>query len=277
VATDLGLSRLNVPSQAWEHYLPDPAASPPMRKTSCSELYTGLLKILPKPAVPESGFEGFYNQLFNDLARFRPRFLQGYVKTKPPAERGCADIQFLAKEIKDFKTLKTELLMTTPIASPDFECLLRNFGGKESRDPAWRDYLLFLVAAPGDKSRLYEIGLLEMLAFFPGDSKVGEAFIRLLKTEENPLPAVRHFPKVLGKKGVPVLIESIDRFQEDIDLLHSIGDALGETTRFYLSIDGTIQPLPPGDTGKGHLIFSKDLFITQWKVWWKAHKSKYPP
>lgn len=74
VATDLGLSRWNRKSSRWTNYLPMPSATPPLRETSCPDLYRHLTETLPhsgwsdvQPAASP------YHQLMENLAKLRPR------------------------------------------------------------------------------------------------------------------------------------------------------------------------------------------------------------
>jgi hypothetical protein len=74
IATDLGLSNWNRKTSKWKNYVPDPSASPPMRETSCPDLYRQLIGTRPRSgwneAMPASSP---YHQLIETLARLRPR------------------------------------------------------------------------------------------------------------------------------------------------------------------------------------------------------------
>lgn len=74
VATDLGLSRWNRKTSKWQNYVPDPSANPPVRETTCPDLYRQLRETLPRSgwneAMPASSP---YHQLMETLARLRPR------------------------------------------------------------------------------------------------------------------------------------------------------------------------------------------------------------
>lgn len=275
VATDLGLSRWDRRLKRWDHYVPDPDASPPMRQTTCEALYTTLLDTLPDKFIPGSDFEGYYVQLFYTLAHFRPSFLKSYVKTKPAGRWGCADLRFLAKETKDFQTLNEEVIQNRPIRSPHFECLLDGFDGKGSRDVGWRDFLLSILELPGNENAHLRSKALEKLKAFSGDLKVGEAIVRILKTASRPWYEAELLPIILGKRSVPYLIEAMDRFKDDVDVLRSIGQALQDTTGHYWDYDRGIQPLPENEAGRYVRVLSKERFIAHWKAWWEAHKSEY--
>ncbi|HEY5292464.1 MAG TPA: tetratricopeptide repeat protein [Burkholderiales bacterium] len=74
VATDLGLSSWNRKTSKWKNYVPDPSASPPMRETSCPDLYRQLTDTLPRSGWNEvMPASSPYHQLTETLARLRPR------------------------------------------------------------------------------------------------------------------------------------------------------------------------------------------------------------
>lgn len=83
VASDMGLSRRTLGgAERWQHYVPDPSATPPMRPTTCETLYTRLLDTLPRETV-ENGSGSYQAQLLAPLKRFRPRYLDGYLRSQP--------------------------------------------------------------------------------------------------------------------------------------------------------------------------------------------------
>jgi hypothetical protein len=282
VATDVGLSRWDRQAKKWAHYVPDPAASPPMRPTTCAALYTDLLKVLPRTFDPQSPYPEitFHTQLFDSLKRFRPQFLIRYVKAMPPADWGCDELTVLAKGSADFQALKTNLLSLQPISSPHFECILRGFAEKNSRDPEWRDLLLSLFEKPGEKGVDRDDVVLDLLRGFPGDTKVGEALAHRLKTAPDPGREAKLLPTMLGEKSVPLLIEALDRFtvqDHSGSPLHAIVEALVQATHVSISPNGTIQPVPPNADHDRYEVSEKALphVISRWKQWWAAHKTEY--
>lgn len=72
VATDLGLSVWDRNHRQWEHFLPDPNASPPVKPIHCDELYRSLLAALPRDMLPAAEFGSYFLQLRNHLEHFRP-------------------------------------------------------------------------------------------------------------------------------------------------------------------------------------------------------------
>ena len=76
VATDLGLSRFDRRSKTWDHFAPNPTASPPMKPMSCATIYTELLKTLPRVVNGAFNFGDAHSQLSETLKRFRPQFLK---------------------------------------------------------------------------------------------------------------------------------------------------------------------------------------------------------
>lgn len=282
VATDLGLSRWDRQAKKWAHYVPDPAASPPMRPTTCAALYTDLLKVLPRTFDPQSPYPEItlHTQLFDSLKRFRPQFLIRYVKAMPPADWGCGELTVLAKGSADFQAFKTNLLSLRPISSPHFECTLRGFAEKNSRDPEWRDLLLSLFKNPGEKGADRDDVVLDLLRGFPGDTKVGEALVHRLKTAPNPGREAELLPAMLGEKSVPLLIEALDRFtdrERSGHIQHAIVRALVQSTHLSISPNGTVQPVPPNADPDRYQVSEKALphVISRWKQWWAVHKAEY--
>ncbi len=282
VATDLGLSRLNRKLKKWDHYLPDPDAITPMRQTTCAKLYTGLLDTLPKKSDTNLDFEGAYIQQFNSLAHFRPDFLRGYVKKKPSLDWDCHDLSFLGKDAKDFNSLKTEVISFRPVGSPHFECLLDGFGKKGNREPEWRDLLFSIVGLSRDENYRLRFEALSILKSFPGDKKVGEMAVSLLKDVQlgkrlrgDEELVFELLPITLGKKSVPILMEALNRFRDD-KAIENIGEALEKATNYYWRPETkTIEPLSENQPEHYFKISFKDVFISQWKAWWETHKSEY--
>lgn len=282
VATDLGLSKLNRKSLRWDHYLPDPETSPPMHKTTCAKLYNTLLDTLPKEQDTNLDFEGSYIQLFNSLAHFRPDFLRGYVKKKPSLDWACHDLRFLGKDAKDFNTLKKEVISFRPVGSPHFECLLDGFGKNGNREPEWRDLLLSIVGLPRNENFRLRVNALSILKSFPGDKKVGEMVVNLLRDVQPGKRLKRDeelvfelLPITLGRKSVPILMEALVRFRDD-KAIENIGEALEKATNYYWHPESkSIEPLPDNRPEHYYKISFKDAFISQWKSWWEIHKSEY--
>lgn len=85
VATDLGVSQADRTAQehnygwenGWRHYIPQTNKNEPMKQVGCNDLYTGLLKDLPRNDNITGGSS--YQQLFMNLAKFKPYLLEKYV------------------------------------------------------------------------------------------------------------------------------------------------------------------------------------------------------
>ncbi len=280
VATDLGLSRWDRQSKKWAHYVPDLAASPPMRPTTCAALYTSLLKLLPKTFDPQHDLTIFYSQLFDPLKRFRPQFFTSYVKAMPPADWGCDELKFLAEGMQDFQALKTNLLSHRPVGSPHFKCILEGFGGKKSRDLEWRDLLLSAFEKPGEISEYRDDGVLRFLSDFPGDTKAGEALAHRLQTASNPWQEAELLPAMLGSKSVPHLIQALDRFrnkERSDHILHALIKALVQATHVSISPNDVITSVPPNAEPDKYEVSDKALprVVLHWKKWWETHKAQY--
>ncbi len=278
-ATDLGLSRWDRQAKKWAHYVPDPAGSPPMRPTTCAALYSDLLKTLPRTFDPQYDFI-FHSQLFDLLKRFRPRFLKDYVQEMLPTEWGCDELKFLAGGARDFQTFKAALLSVRPVGSPHLKCAIEGFGGKNSRDPEWRNLLLSSFEKPGEKGEYRDEVILRLLSGFPGDTKVGEALVNRLKTAPNPWEEAELLPAMLGKKSVLPLIEAFDRFtdwERSGHIRRAIVRALVQATHLSISPNGAIQPVPPNADHDRYEVSEKALphVISRWKQWWEVHKAEY--
>lgn len=80
VATELGLAKWDAKNNSWTNYVPDPNSNPPMRETSCEELYVASLDKLKRNMgeYEHLDLESPYS-LFNDtLKAFRPEFYKKY-------------------------------------------------------------------------------------------------------------------------------------------------------------------------------------------------------
>ena len=240
VATDLGLSRWGRRARRWNHFVPDMAARPPMRATTCEALYTNLLKTLPRAATGDTSEIGsYYSQLFEPLKRFRPRFLGSYVKTLRPAEWGCDELQFLGPN-------------------------------------AWRDVLLALLETPSFPEQREILGLLEP---FVGDTKVGGMLMRRLETTPNPWREAELLPSILGDKSLPALFEALDRFKGETHVVRSIVVGLMRATHIAISPDGNLTNIPRGaepeicdivECPRNHESVAR--VADHRPTWWEAHK-----
>lgn len=276
VATDLGLSRWDRKSKKWDHIVPEPERSPPMRPTTCQQLYKSLLKVLPRSFQPS--FDTVpYSELFHSIKHFRPRFLADYVKAMPPADWGCDELKYLAEGARDFHALRTTVLIHRPVGSPNFRCLLEGYGGKAARDPEWRDLLLSSFEKPGEKGEYRDEVVLRLLKTFTGDPKVGEALALRLRTGSNPWEEAELLPSMLGEKSVPHLIEALERFKDRKHILRAIVKGLGQATHLFISPNGLIMPVPPSADPEQYWISDKALphVVGNWEKWWESHKTEY--
>lgn len=280
VATDLGLSRWDRKSRRWDHYVPYPAGSPPMRTVTCPDQYASLLKTLPRSFQPS--FDTIpYSELFQSIKRFRPRFLKSYVQEMPLAEWGCDELKFLAEGAQDFQALKAKVLGPHPVGSHHFRCVLEGFGAKNSRDPEWRDVLLRVLQGLGEEQHYDDERVLyPLLKGFPGDVEIGEALARRLRTARNPWYEAELLPIFLGEKSVWVLIEAFDRFQ-DLNrrdhILRAIIKGLMQATGLWISPNGTVLPAPSNTDDDTYWDSDKALphVVSHWKKWWEIHKTEY--
>ncbi len=280
VATDLGVSRWDREKRTWDHYVPDPGKSPPMRAVTCPEVYASLLKILPQ--VYQPSFDTIpYSVLFESIKHFRPRFLSSYVKAMPPVDWGCDELKFIAEGAQDFQALKINLLGLRPVGSPHFKCILAGFAGKDSRAPEWRDLLLAALEGLGPEQRYEdEVVLYPLLKTFPDDIKIGKALARRLKTANNPWHEAEMLPVFLKEKSIPPLIEALDRFtdqERSAHILLAIVKALVQATHLSIGPNGTIQRVPPNADPDHYEVSKKALphVIARWKNWWETHKAEY--
>jgi hypothetical protein len=68
VGTDIGISRWIAASRTWEHYLPRPGEQPPLRRTSCLDMYRLTFDALARAPDPRSARIDF----MSTLRRLRP-------------------------------------------------------------------------------------------------------------------------------------------------------------------------------------------------------------
>lgn len=96
VASDLGLARGvrgEYGLRTWQNFVPGSDPGEPVRETSCPDLYESLLESLPT-AAPDPDTPSPWSQLFRNLVKFEPEFLEGYVRRKKqgsPAAETSAD------------------------------------------------------------------------------------------------------------------------------------------------------------------------------------------
>ncbi|MDH5192671.1 MAG: hypothetical protein OEW32_03190 [Nitrospira sp.] len=282
VATDLGLSRFNRRSKTWDHFVPDPAASPPIKPTSYSALYSTLLNTIPQvlKSAPIVSDVDVSSQLFESLKHFRPTFLTKHIERIPPPDLTCDQLTVLAARIGTYQTLKTKLLVHHPVGSPHFICIMNSYNGKDARSTEIRDLLLSSRMNQGNKGANQDEAALNLLQRFSGDSTVGEVLVSRLNSMPHPWREAELLPSMLGTRSVPHLIAALKRFtdvERHGNMLRSIVTALTEATGIVISPNGfvTLKSL--------NAAWDRDFFnanvpsrmAAQWTTWWNAHKTEY--
>lgn len=280
VATDLGLSRFNRRSKTWDHFIPDPTASPPMKPTSCAALYSDLLKTIPKDVEPASQFGDVSSQLFDTLKRFRPQFLTKQIERIPPSALTCDELKLLAARIRDVQTLKTRLLIHHPVGSRNFICILEAYRGKDAQNTEIRDLLLSSLATGAHNDADQNSTTLDLLKRFSGDSKVGEALVNRLNSMPNPWREAELLPSMLGNRSIPHLIAALERFtdmERQDHILRAVVIALTEATGIVMTPNGVVASrLSNADWETRYLNVNVISRVTaQWRKWWDAHKAEY--
>jgi hypothetical protein len=276
VATDLGLSRWDRRTEKWESFVPDLDDPVLMRPTTCEALYTELLPKLPKE--PTDWVIYYYAQLFGELRRFRPRFLEGYVAAMPPSKWTCSELAYLGSRAADYAALMASVLDRRPVDGRDMFCALEAFGEKKTREPEWRDMLLSLLEQEEFPAPIYITTLFEP---FAGDAKVGEALAQRLRTKDKPYSEATLLPSMLGDRSVPVLMEALARLQDaDRFVLDDILIGLMDATHIGIDPDGKQTKISGRDDYcKVFDCPAKDedfgRAAAHWLEWWKAHEQEY--
>lgn len=280
VATDLGLSRFNRRSKTWDHFVPDPTTSLPMKPTSCAALYSDLLKTIPKDVNPASQFGDVPSQLFDTLKRFRPQFLIKQVEKIPPSDLNCEELKLLAARISDYQTLRARLVTHHPVGSRNLICILEAYNGKGARHPEFRDLLLSSLVNAVSQDTNRDRTTLDLLERFSGDSKVGEVLVSRLSNLPNPWREAELLPSMLGIQSVPPLIAALNRFT-DVErhghIIRAVVIALTEATGIVMTPNGVVaSKLSNADWEKRYLNVNVISRVTaQWRKWWDTHKTEY--
>jgi hypothetical protein len=283
VATDLGLSRFNRRSKTWDHFVPDPAASPPMKPTSCAALYSKLLNTIPQELKSAPIFSDVHvpSQLFESLKQFRPQFLTKQIENIPPSDLTCDQLTVLAARIGTYETLKTKLLVHHPVGSPNFICIMQAYNGKDARSTEIRDLLLSSLMNPKNKGTSQDEAILDLLQRFPGDSTVGEVVASRLHTMPNPWREAELLPSMLGTRSVPHLIAALERFtgseRQDQFMMRALVTSLAEATGIVMSPNGfaivkSLNDARDRDDFNANVL---SRVAAQWRTWWDTHKTEY--
>jgi hypothetical protein len=278
VATDLGLSRFNRRSKSWDHFVPDPTASPPMKPTSCAAIYTELQNTLPRAVT--LGDVDPRSQLFNALKRFRPRYLTKRIEGIPPSDLTCDESKLLAARISDYQTLKTKLVIHHPVGSRNLICILEAYRGKDAQNPEIRDLLLSSLAKAASNDMNQEEATLDLLTRFSGDTTVGEALVARLKTMPNPRREAELLPSMIGSRSVPHLIAALERFTDvkrQGHIMRSAVIALSEATGIVIGPNGAVTSKTSNVAWDTHYFNANAirLVAAQWRKWWDTHKTEY--
>ncbi|MBI2058398.1 MAG: hypothetical protein HYT87_01370 [Nitrospirae bacterium] len=288
VATDLGLSRLDFQAETWRHYVPQPDKKPPMRETTCDATYKSLISFLPRGAADELIGDSFYAQFFSPLSRFRPNFVERYVRSMPPSRWGCEEMEFLASRMQNFKSLREELLKSPVPYGVHFDCIVRGFSGPgRGSDLDWRDFLLSKIGEPGG-ARAFS-GALDSLKYFRGDAKVGDFLVQRLEKKPRLGDEALLLPVILGTAATPHLMNALDRQDLNEWDRNDVVEALERATHTFINPEGAEFTLPKdSDTlayfedprlsmlsGREWSGESLSKIINHWKVWWGAHRAEY--
>jgi hypothetical protein len=278
VATDLGLSRWDYKKKKWDHFVPTLDAETPFKCTTCESVYADLLNTLPKVYDPKEcdNFASYYEQLTQELEKFRPKYLRSYLLSKPPKEWSGSDLAFLAKDSKDFNQLNKEVLSQRETDDMDYH-IIGGFRAKKCLDPGWRDYLIKVVYA--DKGYDSASRAWSSLNEFKNDEIIGncaKSFLEKLQPGKggysNCASVLFAITNNLGKKSVPFLIDLLCKFREDKNKFYFISVALDRETNNNL----TRRDLKEVGEYKGTpASFSPEDICADWMKWWDVHKAEY--
>jgi hypothetical protein len=276
VATDLGLSRRDRTTGKWDHFVPEPGASPPMQATTCEALYSKLLGSLPREENED--LISYHSQLFTSLEQFRPRFLTRYVESLAPGKWGSDELRFLGRKAADLRSLNESVLKFLPVGADDVGFALLEFGEKRPRDPEWQELLHGLRAPPNQQS-----DILDLLEHFSPDDKIGDVLALRISTVFDPGQEPDVLSAYARTRNASELFKSLDRYRNDkaeVHFIESIIIALMASTRTVLGQDGKETKLLPG-ASPDNCIFGCPptaeavmQLADHWLAWRDTHKQE---
>jgi hypothetical protein len=219
-ATDLGISRLDLDSNAWHHY------TPAKKERSAKAILQELLRKTPRECLRSDDFE---NELVEGLAKFRPQLLADYLRGVPAAQWQCPELLFLAARIPDFATLDRQILRFHPPGSRFFSCVVNGFMTARHVEPAWRDILVTTWKKKPDSFSP------EIFRFFRGDKEIAQMLIG------SSYRAIAVIPQILGQAAIPILAKKLGE-SGDLDLAATVY-ALEAASHQRISPDGKVENL----------------------------------
>jgi|GEM_PF-3218195 len=238
VATDLGISRLQIATNLWRHWAAEGSGDKViMEETSPEELYRHLLDTVPKSALMTDSYE---NQLVEALARFRPRFLQRYLAEQTARSWDCASARFLGSRMRGFGQFYARV--ARHLDGRERTCAIEGFSLTQNREAAWRDYLLTMdlpILPDGSAHR----GPLPASVFreFRGDAAVERHLLARLDDD-----TVTVLPLVMGPRSIPILRKEPDQLSAWGTVRERVIYALELATHRRILPDGTVEILPNG-------------------------------
>jgi hypothetical protein len=240
VATDLGISRLQLETKTWRHWIATERGSRwAMEETTPDALHRRLLQSVPRDALMTDAYE---NQLIEALARFRPRFLQHYLAQQPAQKWDCPAARFLGQRMTSFAQF--EKRVARHIDGPTRVCAMEGFALTRNHEEAWRDYLLQADAGEPGAARTKRGGpRLPAAVFreFRGDAAVERHLLQRLDDE-----TLTVLPLVMGSRSIAVLRKELDRPTRHNQVREQIIYALELATHRRITADGSVETLPEG-------------------------------
>ena len=245
VATDLGLSILDLAKWRWRHFVPDPASRPPMRQVGCEDLQRSLIADARAHAREPGGIE-LRRQLYGAIEKFRPRLLRDFIRSLPETERDGMDLKTLAQGERDFRSLNAELLSRYLPTSPLTADIIKGYAARKDQSSEWRDYLVAVIESSASAKEAVEWAW-DSLDSFRGDVLAGSLAVQKLRAEigeHKRFVDASSLVWIMGDRAIPYLVSFLKEAPPDSDLASDLIEALENASHQILKPDGSGVALP---------------------------------
>jgi hypothetical protein len=240
VQTDLGLSKFD---GQWHHF------DAKRREQPAKEILEPLLRTVPRECLRTETFD---NELVDGLAKFRPRFLNAYLRSVPVREWQCPELRFMSARIKDFAALRQRVLSVDPPGSRFFPCAVEGFSVVKHGEREWRDLLVAEWRKHPDSFTP------SAFRFYRGDEEIGRMLIA------SRYRAIVVGAQILGERGIPLLRERLGHVT--MTEAAAIVYGLQVATHQRLSPEGKVETI--ADPGS-----FRDFLEKRWWMWNDAQRN----
>lgn len=278
VATSIAVSRLELPTNRWRHFVPS-ADGARLEQRDCRSVYRRLLAAF---AEAWRGGESCTPTCEGDqppevLAEFHPELAREWLLQQDDRRLSWPELAALARVASGFREFQRALTVSREESRSSLYAL-EAFSNRKERDPSFRDFVIPLAA---------EHDQWHLLRYFRADPKVSAALLEAISGPPSLIDsAIDALPWVLGESSIPhlgrIVIETpLDSLENRMRVAAAV-QALERAAHLRIHPDGSRVSLPPNSDDPDYAAEEFDAFrpradveslrplVKQWNKWLQA-------